>query len=457
MRKPMKLKRYLTLLLFGLVCLIHQSGHASAQQWVRRVRLDTGTTDWGLATTTDSAGNVYVTGRSNHMGKYDDDIFTVKYSPTGKKLWQHRYDGPNHLMDQPSGIAVDTSGNCYVIGYADDGSRTIGVKSVLIKYDTTGKQAWARLIDGRYLGGNRATPQLAVSASGNIYVTGARKIFGDARQILVMKYDPKGKLKWANVYGGTEQAGLCIALDSNENAYIAAGAVGMVTLKVDADGKLLWLSHYKGPTEKYDYPAGIGLDSAGNAYVVATSYGGDDKKYDIATIKYDANGNEAWVKRFDGENHFDDFAGSAYNLYRLSTSSAIAVAADGNAYVTGLTTLDRLGNTNLLLIKYDTYGTQKWIRTYDGPDKKGAGGTAIVMDSANNLYVTGACYPGLLTLKYNSSGGLLWEHDYHGTEKNGKNIGLALAVDALESVFVTGFSYGGRVEYDDMILLKYTK
>lgn len=445
------------LLLFALVCLIQTPQNASAQQWVRRFRTDTGTVDWGLATTTDSAGNVYITGRSNHAGKYDDDIFTIKYSTSGKKLWQHRYDGPNHLMDQPTGIALDSSGNCYVVGYADGGSHSIGVKSVLIKYDVTGKQAWARLYEGRYLGGNRATPQLAVSASGNIYVTGARKIQGDARQILVMKYDPLGKVKWANVFGGTEEAGLYITLDSDENAYIAAGGAGMVTLKVDANGKLLWLSRYKGPTTKYDYPAGIGLDSAGNAYVVATSYGGDDKKCDIATIKYDADGKEAWVKRFDGENHFDDFAGSAYNTARLSTSSAITVDADGNAYVAGLTTLDRFGNANLVLIQYDTNGTQKWIRLYSGPYKKGAAGVAITMDSATNLYVTGACYPELLIiLKYNSSGGLLWEHNYHGTE-NGRNIGLALTVGVMGSVFVTGFSYGGNIELDDMILLKYTK
>jgi hypothetical protein len=51
-------------------------------------------------------------------GKIDSssDYATIKYSPTGERLWAKRYDGPGNGIDDASGIAVDSQVDVYVTG-----------------------------------------------------------------------------------------------------------------------------------------------------------------------------------------------------------------------------------------------------------------------------------------------------------------------------------------------------
>ena len=64
------------------------------------------------------------------------------------------------------------------------------------------------------------------------------------------------------------------------------------------------------------------MDGSGNVYVTGRSYGsGTD--YDYATLKYDPDGNQLWIQRYNGP-------GNA-----LDEATAIAVDGAGNVYVTG--------------------------------------------------------------------------------------------------------------------------
>ena len=57
------------------------------------------------------------------------------------------------------------------------------------------------------------------------------------------------------------------------------------------------------------------------------------------TIKYDNNGNQIWLQRYNGPGNGDD------------EGNAIAVDADGNVYVAGYETT-AAGGTEMVLIKY---------------------------------------------------------------------------------------------------------
>ena len=104
-------------------------------------------------------------------------------------------------------------------------------------------------------------------------------------------------------------------------------------------------------------PAGIAVDSTGNAYVTGFICAATDPYWgcteiDWETVNYDTNGNALWTARFAGD-------GNSYNY-----PSAIAVDASSNVYVSGdiCTELDTdgvvvwCGSSDYSTIKYDPNG-----------------------------------------------------------------------------------------------------
>jgi hypothetical protein len=80
----------------------------------------------------------------------------------------------------------------------------------------------------------------------------------------------------------------------------------------------------------------VGPDN--NVYVTGYSPGTNSGN-DIVTIKYDNNGNQIWLQRYNGPGNGDD------------EGNAIAVDANGNVYVTGYETT-AAGGTEMVVIKY---------------------------------------------------------------------------------------------------------
>lgn len=124
-----------------------------------------------------------------------------------------------------------------------------------------------------------------------------------------------------------------------------------------------------------DEAAALALDSAGNIYVTGRSKGGGTG-FDYVTIKYDSGGNQQWVSRYDQNNDADEAA-------------ALALDSAGNVYVTGRSKGSGT-DFDYLTLKYDGSGGLVWKARYNNKDVNGADeATAIVLDSAGNVYVTG--------------------------------------------------------------------
>ena len=125
----------------------------------------------------------------------------------------------------------------------------------------------------------------------------------------------------------------------------------------------------------------------------------------------------------DGGSDSSDNSTTWSGTQQLGTSSGevgygVTVDSSGNIYVTGYTTGGLDGNTNsggrdLFLVKYNSSGVKQWTQQLG--TSSGDSGRGVMVDSSNNIYVTGYTEGGLdgntssgerdlFLVKYNSSG-----------------------------------------------------
>ena len=194
-----------------------------------------------------------------------------------------------------------------------------------------------------------------------------------------------------------------------------------------------WVASYSGVFD--DEPTAMAVDGSGNVYVTGYTAIPDYSAY--VTIKYNPQGHQEWSVGYNPPNG-------------ASSAAAIAIDHSGNVYVTGTSGTYGSADPDYVTIKYDNSGQQQWIAQYNGGVSFDDGATAIAVDASGNVYVTG--HSGSLssdyaTIKYDSSGQQQWVARYNGPG-NGDDYPVAVAVDALGDVYVTGSSPGSGTGTD---------
>jgi uncharacterized delta-60 repeat protein len=450
MRYPKALVRVLLLLAIVFVHWVSLSPPCQGfDGWPVRYNGPGNGEDVTFALAVDGQGNVYVTGESTGA-ESGSDYATIKYAPSGERLWAKRYNGPGNSTDSASALAVDGQGNVYVTGESTGAES--GSDYTTIKYSAAGNLLWAKRYNGPGNSSDVANA-IAVDGSGNVYVTGESVGLGSSNDYATIKYSPAGERLWVRRYIGMGDSGAtALAVDAEGNVYVTGGSYGYssfmdyATLKYSAAGNLLWAKRYNGPGNSTDSASAIAVDAQGNVYVTGYSTG-TGSFYDYTTLKYSPSGQRLWVRRYNGP-------GNEYDL-----AKALAVDAAGNVYVTGESKGAGSGS-DYATLKYGPTGEPLWLRRYNGPGNEWDSAEDLALDGQGNAYVTGGSTGAgsssdSTTLKYSPSGQRLWVRRYNGPGNDG-DAGNAIALDGQGNFYVTGESAGIGTDYD-YATLKYNQ
>jgi hypothetical protein len=401
----------------------------------------------------DGSGNVYVTGNFHdtvdfdpdptaedlHSSNGDCDVFLSKFDSSGTFVWARTWGGSDE--DSSYMVAVDGSGNVYVIGWfqgtvdfnpdptAEDLHSSNGdYDFFLSKFDPSGTFVWACTWGGSEGGDDslESGSGVAVDGLGNVYVAGyfvgivdfdpgpgVDLHSSDFFDIFLSKFDSSGTFMWARTWGGSDpDLGSDVAVDGSGDVYVTG-----------------W---FWGPT---DFDPGTGVD--------LHSSNGD---YDIFLSKFDSSGTFVWSRTW----------GETYN------DKGLGVAVDGseNVYVTGYF-IPPSYHDNVFLSKSDSLGTFMWARTWGWGE-----GYDVAVDGSGNVYVIGmfrglpadfdpdpievdlhssnGAYDIFLS-KFDSSGDYQWARTWGGIDID---YGRGVAVDGSGNVFVTGGFRGTSVDFN---------
>jgi uncharacterized delta-60 repeat protein len=353
--------------------------------------------------------------------------------------WVRTYDGQSSNYDEANAIAIDDSGNVYVTGYSY-GSGT-NSDYATIKYLPNGDTAWVRRYNGPANFGDEANA-IAVDGDGNVYVTGTSVGSATGFDFATIKYNSSGDTVWVRRYtepiAGYDGA-TALAVDGSGNVYVtgysySASTEGYdyLTIKYQPNGDTAWIRRYNGSVGGDDLASALALDGSGNVYVTGRSEGGGVANEDYVTIKYNPTGDILWLERYDDNSSAD-------------RASVMASDASGNIYVTGLSHQD-YWSEDIVTIKYYSSGDTAWVRRYAAAIDTGDYPRAIVVDGSGNVYVAGRSYDmathyDYLIIKYLPNGDTAWVRKYDGPESQDDMV-YDMALDASGNVYVTGASWG---------------
>jgi len=275
------------------------------------------------------------------------------------------------------------------------------------------------------------------------------------------------------ITNGTNQA-VKMVLDSSGNIYVtgisqnANTNLGYVTIKYASNGNQVWVTRYDSTNFPSATPVALAVDSSNNVFVTGNAW----------TVKYDPNGNQLWTAPYAGSALAVDSAGNAVvtgisttfgtvklspagsNLwtayyppaYLTSGSQAVVIDSNNNIYVSGTNVFGREGDPDewvyqieILTIKYGSNGNQLWT---SGFNTGYATVQSTTLDGVNNVYIlaNGPGNVGYTMLKYNASGSNIWTASL---DLNG-GVAHGLAVDIAQDVFVTGqmpYAFSGTYSY----------
>ena len=459
MKSIMKGKlHFLYIILFYI--LIYKS-YSQNPNWVSGIRAGGAKAEEGMDIVMDLSGNVYVTGyftsSSITFGSFTlinadntgntSDMFVVKFDKNYNVIWAKRAGNPTR-HDMGRSIAVDKNGNVLITGMFGI-SISFGSISIIgsnladafvVKYDQNGIELWANSVKGLT---NEQGRCITTDVSGNVFITGSfsssalhfgtdtiiNSSSGNDDDFFIAKYDASGSFLWAraaggsNPFGSRNDVGISISSDGNGNSYVA-GQFECSKIGFDTDTLTNTLEGYK----------------------------------DIFVVCYNSNGGVVWARKAGG--NYDDYL----NSIKTNTNGEVVIAGYFNSINStfGTLVLNKQGNSDGYLARYDQTGNELWVNN-QGYNNSAISTNDLFIDVNDNVYATGYFSSSLIVANdtLNTNGGsdiFVTKYDNFGNNTWGISAGgnsldwsYSIAGDATD-LFITGMFMSSNLQFNTSIL-----
>jgi uncharacterized delta-60 repeat protein len=421
-----------------LLLLVFASASLFAQplqrEWVRNYSNIQTNFNQAIAIAVAPDGNVVVAGTSQNIGG-DMDYEIIKYKPNGDEAWKARYGSANSGNDQLRGMTIDANGSVIVTGTSDT-----------VKFSPSGAFVWSQPLGGRAI----------VATTNYVYVTGF--LDTDIATAQLENNDTDGHELWRRTIDGPAHGidiGQAITLDKNGNVYVAGqedgGCAGHVCYRrfaaaryTPAGVESLFTNHDDQLPSSSAQANSIIVRPDGSIYVYG-SY--SSVAHTAYLIKFNADGSVAWTT----DPYFGDFGTRV-----IADSINQEIVATGRRDVSDLNTLI---DAAIVVTFSETNSSPKHIWSYKNSGGRITEGSDISQDSSGNLYVAGysdndASSTAMLCSKLTIAGQQLGL-DRYNSPNAGSNFGTALAIDTNDNVYVTGYvlnTQGGS----EFVTIKYS-
>lgn len=409
-------------------------------------------------------GSLYVVGAgelpSNPGGT---DLIVMKYRPDGALAWTNGFSGTGSSpADMAQAIAVDSAGNVYIAGRTNNADFD---DAAWAKYDSNGVELWHR--SSAWSGDDEAFG-ITIGNAGDVYICGSDSGYGFLTGYMVARIDPAdGDTLWRRsyVYDTTAFArrnqaqdlhpdyfdnyflydNVAVAIARSPDSGVVTTGHGLDfnrecewwTMKFTPSGVRLWDAAYHNPNTTYD-DDDVAFDLAvadnGDVYVAGFDYyeRTNSQEYNFAVGRYNSSGSLLNWRSVDvASEHGEDYAFSV----------ALDDSSPQNVYVTGVLAYPWPLNEQISTMKFGNTLTSRWGpagATYGSTDDDR--GYSVFYDKGR-VYVTGLADSNLVVLGYTASNAApkdtLWTYRFNGIDRM-TDFGTTIRASDSDHVFVSG-------------------
>jgi len=277
--------------------------------------------DWASDAVITPEGDIIIAGLTNSFGAGYDDVWVLRLDGNGNVKWQKTYGGSSG--DYARAVALAPNGDIIVVGQTSGLDIQFQCQGIcvytglwILRLDGNGNVKWQKAYGN---GNDIHASSVKITPDGDIIVAGSISTEGNDYDLLLLKLDEYGNIKWAKTYGGAYWESVfnsnVVVLPNGDFIVASSSAsfgIGYQTekviagdlwvLRINGNGDVEWQKTYGTLGE----PSGIALDQSTNNVAIL-----QEKN----VIVLDENGNVKWKQKYG-------------ILYEYSEES-ITIAEDG--------------------------------------------------------------------------------------------------------------------------------